>query len=184
MPWSCAYWSASQICGTMASASARGDPSRVHQLAQAHSVHVLHQEVEQAVGTAKVVDRNDARMIEPGQGFGLAGEPFGEGRHHSRCRWAGFSRLRCDRVPSGAPYRRRPCRPGQSGRATQAGERAVRVRQREAGWSPPPLPRRLGRFPARGSGHPGSAGKVLPGRWRAPRHRIWGTALFRSSSAG
>ena len=45
MPWSCANCSASQICGTMASASRGGDAAAVQKLAQVHAIHEFHEEV-------------------------------------------------------------------------------------------------------------------------------------------
>jgi hypothetical protein len=39
MPWSCANWSASQICGTMASASRAERAARVQKLPQVHAIH-------------------------------------------------------------------------------------------------------------------------------------------------
>ena len=44
------------------------------------AVHKFHQEIEQAVGLAELVERDDVRMIELGQGLGFAGETFGESR--------------------------------------------------------------------------------------------------------
>ena len=59
---------------------ARRDPAGAQQLAQAHPVHVLHQEIVNPVRLAELVERDDVRMIQPGQRLGLAGEPFGERR--------------------------------------------------------------------------------------------------------
>ena len=44
MPWSWANWSASQICGTMASASRGATRLPAQQLPQVHAVHELHQD--------------------------------------------------------------------------------------------------------------------------------------------
>ena len=57
MPWSCANCSASQIFGTMASASSGASLPRLQQLPQGHAVHVFHQQVVQPVGLAEVVAR-------------------------------------------------------------------------------------------------------------------------------
>ena len=98
-PWSWAYCSASQICGTMARASCGRELARVQQPPQVHAVDKLHEEVvegpsaalgragdpssRQARGDgrlAEIVDRDDVRMAEHGHRPGFAGEPLGEGR--------------------------------------------------------------------------------------------------------
>ena len=78
MPWSWANCSASQICGTMASASSGASFRACEQLPQAHAVHELHQQVVEPVGLAEVVDGDDVRVVQPGQRLGLAGEALGK----------------------------------------------------------------------------------------------------------
>ena len=59
---------------------ARRQTPGFEQLAQVHPVHELHEKVEQPVGLAELVERDDAGMVELGQRLGLAGEAFGKGR--------------------------------------------------------------------------------------------------------
>ena len=80
MPWSWAYWSASQICGTMASASRGETRPACEQLPQVHAVHEFHEEVKQPVRSPELIDGDDAGMVQPGQRLGLAGEPLGKCR--------------------------------------------------------------------------------------------------------
>jgi hypothetical protein len=49
-----------------------------HQGPQTHPVHVLHQEIEMAVGLPEIVDRHDGRMCQPGESLGLPGESLRE----------------------------------------------------------------------------------------------------------
>ena len=52
----------------------------LHQLPQVLAGHELHHEVAEPSGLAKVVDSDDIRVIEPGQGTRLAAEALGESR--------------------------------------------------------------------------------------------------------
>ena len=90
IPWSWAYCSASQICGTMASASRGDNPPGFEQMPQVHPVHELHEEEEQPVGLAELVERDDAGMIELGQRLGFAGEAFAQRPDRCRCPAGGF----------------------------------------------------------------------------------------------
>jgi len=56
----------------------RGEPARLHRLAQVHAVNELHQQKEEPARLAEVIDRDDIRVVEPGQNPGLAVEAFGE----------------------------------------------------------------------------------------------------------
>ncbi len=64
MPWSCANCSASQICGTMASASRGGHAAACEQLPQVHAVHKFHEEIKLSARLAEFVKRDDAGMIQ------------------------------------------------------------------------------------------------------------------------
>ena len=57
---------------------ARLELAACQQLPQVHAIDVLHEEVVQAAGLAEVVQGDDVRVIEPGQGAGLAGESLRE----------------------------------------------------------------------------------------------------------
>ena len=50
----------------------RRDLPRLQQLAQVHAVHEFHQQVIEPVRLAEVVDRDDVRVVQPGQRLGLA----------------------------------------------------------------------------------------------------------------
>ena len=80
MPCWCAYWSASQMDGTIASASSGASLRRLQQLPQAHPIHKLHQQVIKAVGLAEVIDGDDVGMVEPRQRLRLARETLGKAR--------------------------------------------------------------------------------------------------------
>ena len=56
----------------------RRDLPRLEQLAQAHAVHELHQQVVEAVGLAEVVHGDDVGVVQPGQRLGFALEALGE----------------------------------------------------------------------------------------------------------
>ena len=57
----------------------RGEPARLHRLAQVYAVHELHQQVEEPAGLAEVMDGDDVRVVQPRQHAGLAVESLGEG---------------------------------------------------------------------------------------------------------
>jgi len=56
----------------------RCEAARAHHLAQIHTIHKFHQEVEEAPCLAVVVNADDARMIEPCQHARLTVETLGE----------------------------------------------------------------------------------------------------------
>ena len=58
---------------------AQRDPARVKQLAQAHPINVFHEKIEQPVSPPKLVERDDAGVVQLGERLGLAREAFGEG---------------------------------------------------------------------------------------------------------
>jgi hypothetical protein len=47
-------------------------------LAEVYAVHELHQQEEESVRLAEVVNADDARVVEPGEHAGLAIEALGE----------------------------------------------------------------------------------------------------------
>ena len=49
-------------------------------LAQVHAVHIFHDEIEQAIGFAKLVDGDDVGVVQLGQCAGFAQEPLGKFR--------------------------------------------------------------------------------------------------------
>ena len=57
---------------------ARADATAGEELSQAHPVHKLHDEEIQSIRPAKIMDGNDAGVIELGQRPGFTGEPFGK----------------------------------------------------------------------------------------------------------
>ena len=79
IPSSWAYCSASQICGTMASACARLELAAGDHLPQVQAVDELHEEVVQAACLAEVVQRDDVRVIQARESPRFAGESLGEG---------------------------------------------------------------------------------------------------------
>ncbi len=58
---------------------AGGEAAAVDEVAQGDAVHELHEQIKIAAGLAEVVDGDDVRVVEAGQGLGLAGEALGEG---------------------------------------------------------------------------------------------------------
>ena len=51
---------------------------RLFDFAQVGAIHELHQQIVQRAGLAKVMNGDDVRMIEAGQGAGFAVEPLGK----------------------------------------------------------------------------------------------------------
>ena len=92
MPSSCANCSASQICGTMASASFGRKPARPLQLAQVRAVHKFHDEKLQSARLAKIMHGDDVGMDQPGQRARFAVEPLGKTRAARGLRRQDFQR--------------------------------------------------------------------------------------------
>ncbi len=57
---------------------ARAYATAGEQLSQVHPVHEFHDEEIQSIRPAKIMDGDDARVVELGQRLGFAGEPFGK----------------------------------------------------------------------------------------------------------
>jgi hypothetical protein len=53
--------------------------SAMQQLPQAHAVHIFHEEEIQPIGAAKVIDGDDAGMVELGQRSRFARKALGKG---------------------------------------------------------------------------------------------------------
>src|SRR5881394_3010546 len=49
-----------------------------HRLAEVRAIHILHQQIEKAVGPAEVVDGDDVGMVEASQKASFASESLGE----------------------------------------------------------------------------------------------------------
>ncbi len=111
MPSSCANCSASQICGTICSAS-RGEslPACSSWRRFSPSTNSMMKKGRPS-DLAEFVDGDDVRMVQPGQRAGLAVEPLGETRVAPRPAAEEFSARRGGRAPAGGPCRPRPCRP-------------------------------------------------------------------------
>ena len=80
MPRSCANCSASQIFGTIFSASSGASLPVLKQLPQRDAVHIFHQQVVKAIRLAEIVHGDDVRMAQSSQGLGFAQEALGETR--------------------------------------------------------------------------------------------------------
>ena len=59
---------------------ARRHPARAQELAQVDAIHELHQEEVQPLGASELVEGDDVRVVELGQGSGFPGEPLGKRR--------------------------------------------------------------------------------------------------------
>ena len=70
---------------------AGADATAGEQLLQIHAVHKLHdEEIQPIVPPAKIMNGDDAGVVELGQGFGFTGEPLGKRGVVSNPRAGGF----------------------------------------------------------------------------------------------
>ena len=86
MPSLCANWSASQICGTIASACSGVSRPALLDLPQVPAIHVFHHQVVQRARLPEIMHRDDVRMVQARQGAGFAVEPLGKARVAGRGR--------------------------------------------------------------------------------------------------